>query len=110
MAGPKLMVTSSVLEVQPLLTVQRRVYVVEESPEKELVALLDVAIEPPEPLTTDQVPVPMLGLFPAKATALVLQTFNWSAPALAVVAVGRNETNTSSNVLEQALEIVQRKV
>ena len=73
-------------------------------------ALLDVAIVPPEPLTTDQVPVPMPGLLPAKATALVLQTFNWSAPALAVVDVGRNETNTSSKVLEQVFEIVQRKV
>ncbi len=82
----------------------------DENPEKELVALLGAAIVPPEPLTTDQVPLPILGLFAAKATVFVLQTANWSVPALAVVAVGRKEIKTSSEVLEQAFEIVQRKV
>ena len=53
---------------------------------------------PPTPVTTDQVPVPVVGLFPANAVLVTLQSVSWSGPALAVVGLATLVIVTSSKV------------
>lgn len=63
----KVITTSSAVSVQGgFATVQRRVYVLPDTPENPEEALPGVVIDPPVPVTIVQVPAPDEGVFPAK--------------------------------------------
>ena len=67
--------------------VQRKVYAVPAVPLKVDVGEKGVPNDPPEPLTTDQAPVPTEAVFAAKVTVVNPQVAApvWSGPALAEV-------------------------
>src|SRR6266567_8861803 len=80
--GLRVMVTSEVESVQvPLWIVQRKTFAPNPRPVTPDVGLLGVVIVP-VPLTSVHVPVPTVGLLPARVAVLVSQKA-WSAPALA---------------------------
>ena len=62
------------------------------------------------PETTDQVPVPTVGVLPARMVAVVSQRF-WSDPALAVVGRSSTVISTSSvELMHVPFEIVHLKM
>lgn len=76
----------------PLVMVQKRLYVPPAVPLKELVELAVLPNEPPGvvlSLAKLQLPVPTLGVFPPRVTDVNPQVaeLTWSGPALAVVGV-----------------------
>ena len=86
--------TSSVEAVQGSLEiVQRKVYAVPAVPEKVVVGLVSEAKDPPVPLTIVHLPVPTVGVFPARVTVVSPQVADsvWFAPALAVVGFMQHE-------------------
>ena len=86
----KVITTSSVDAEHGLFDiVHLKVYVEPAIPVKVDVALDDVVIVPPVPLTMLQAPVPTDGVLPAKVTEVNPQVADpvWSTPALAVVGV-----------------------
>ena len=102
--------TTSSVDVQvPLVTVQRKVAgvpaVTPVTPEVAELGVVMVAV----PLTTLHVPVPVVGVLPAKVKEALLQ-FTRSEPADATVAAASFVNTTSSVDVQVPLVIVQRNV
>src|SRR6266849_5184659 len=98
--GLRVMVTSEVESVQvPLWIVQRKTFAPKPravTPEFGLLGVVIVAL----PLTSVHVPVPTVGLLPARVAVLVSQKA-WSVPAAAVVGVRSRVMVTSLVESEQ---------
>ena len=79
------------------------------TPVKEDVGFVGVPTLPPAPETMLQLPVPEVGVLPAKFVDVPQS--DWSGPALEVVGLARRVMITSSvEAVQGALEMVQRRV
>ena len=90
-----------------MFSVQRKVFGPFDKPLTDEVGLFAFA-NVPVPPTTVHVPVPEVGVFPAKLA--VVAQFIWSIPAFEVVSTSNVITTSSVEAVQGVLEIVQRKV
>jgi hypothetical protein len=101
------MATSSVETHAPLVIVQRSVYEFPATPEKLDVGLAAVVIVPPVPETILQAPVPVVGVFPARATLVKPQVELpvWSAPAFYTVAGAKIFTTPETALVTAGVQV-----